>query len=79
MIWREKERSKVRAVQIDNLRGLMGIRMMDRVPNALIRELCRVKKGLDKRVDEGVLRWFSHVKRMERDIITKRVCRRVCW
>ena len=25
MIWREKERSKIRAVQMDNLRGLLGI------------------------------------------------------
>ena len=32
-----------------------------------------MKKGLDERIDEGVLRWFSHVERMERDRITKRV------
>ena len=37
---REKERSRVRAVQMDNLRGLLGIRRMDRFPNARIRELC---------------------------------------
>ena len=46
---------------MDNLRGLLGIRRMDRVPNAWIRELCRVKKGLDERIDEGVLWWFSYV------------------
>ena len=40
MLWKEKERSRVRAVQMDNLRGLLGIRRMDRVPNAQIRELC---------------------------------------
>ena len=34
MLWKEKERSKIRAVQIDNLRGLHGIRRLDRVPNA---------------------------------------------
>ena len=33
MIGREKERSKIRAVQMDNLRGLLGIRKMDKVPN----------------------------------------------
>ena len=26
-IWREKKRSRIRAVQMDNLRGLLGIRM----------------------------------------------------
>ena len=29
MIWREKERSMIGAVQMDNLRGLLGIRRMD--------------------------------------------------
>ena len=32
---------------MDNLRGLIGIRSMDRVSNGWIRELCEVKKGLD--------------------------------
>ena len=36
MIWKEKERSRIRAVQMDNLRGLLGIRRMDRVLNAQI-------------------------------------------
>ena len=44
MLWREKERSRVRAVQIDNLRRLLGIRKMDRVPNARVRELWGVKR-----------------------------------
>ena len=33
---------------MDNLRGLLGIRRMDRVLNARIRELCGVRKGLDE-------------------------------
>ena len=43
MLWKEKERSRVRAVQVDNLRGLLGIRRMDRVGNVWIRELCGVR------------------------------------
>ena len=64
----EKERSTMWAVQM-NLKGLLGIRRMDRVPNAWIRELCSVRKGLD----EGDIRWFEHVERMERVRIAKRV------
>ena len=59
-LWKEKERSRVRAVQMNNLRELLGIGRMYRVPNPWIMELCRVKKGLDERIDEGlegVLRW----------------------
>ena len=36
MIWREKERSRINTVQIDNLRGLLGIKSMDTVLNVQI-------------------------------------------
>ena len=58
MLWKEKERSRIRAVQMDNLRRLLGIRRMDRVLNACIRELCRVKtKGLMKVFSGGLAMW----------------------
>ena len=37
-----------------------------------------MRKGLDKRIYEGVLRWFGHVKRMERDRTVKIVYVREC-
>ena len=52
MLWKE-ERSRIRALQMDNLRGLPSIRRMDIVPNVRIRELCGVKKDLYKMIDEG--------------------------
>ena len=45
----EKDRSRIRAVQRDNLRGLLGIRRMDKVPNARIRQLYGMTKGVDCR------------------------------
>ena len=69
----EKERSKIRAVQMDNLRGLLGIRRMDKVLNVWIRQLCRLTKGVDEKINEGVLQWFSHVETMENNRIAKRV------
>ena len=62
MIWKKK------GCTDEKIRGFLGIRGMDRVPNARIRELCGVKKDLDESIDEGVLRWFGHVERMEREI-----------
>ena len=51
MIWKEKERSRLRGIQMDSTRGLLNIL------NARIRELCGVmEKVMDKRIDEGVLR-----------------------
>ena len=72
VLWKEK-RFRIRAVQMDNCRGLLGIRRMDKVLNTQIRELCGVRKGLERKVDEGVLQWFGHVERMEIDMIVKRV------
>ena len=64
-IWREKERSRIRAEHMENHRGLLGIRGMNKVPNAR-RQLCGMTKGVDEKIDEGV-------ERMENDSITKRV------
>ena len=40
MLWKEQERSRIRAAEMNNLRGLLGIRRMNRVMNAWIRDLC---------------------------------------
>ena len=77
MIRRENERSRIRVVQMNSLRGLLGIRRMDKVPNARIRQLCGVMKGVDEKIEEGVLKWSGHVERMENYRIAKRVYVRV--
>ena len=55
------------------VRGLEGIRRMDKVPNARIRELCGMAKDVDERIEEDDLYWFSHVERMENDMIPKKL------
>ena len=55
MMWREKERCSIRIVQIDNLRGLLGNRRMNRLPNAQRRELYGVTKRVDENIDESVV------------------------
>ena len=53
---------------MDNLRGLLDIKRMNKVLNAWIRELCGVMKGMDERID-GVFRWLGHVERMEKELL----------
>ena len=50
-----RERSRIRVVQMDNLRGLLNVRRIDKFPNARIREVFGVTKGIDEKIDEGVL------------------------
>ena len=73
MLWKEEGVSRIRPVQMENLKGLLGIRRLDRVPNARIKELCEVKKGVDERIDEGVLPWFGQMERMEKDRIARKL------
>ena len=58
---------------MDNLRGLLGIRRMDRIPNARIRELCGVMMRVNEKIDDSVLRWFGHVESRENDRFAKRI------
>ena len=37
--WRENERSRIRTVQIDNLRVLLGVRKTDKIPSAPVSAL----------------------------------------
>ena len=39
--WKEKERSSIRAGEMDNLRGFLGIRRMDKFRNVWLREFGR--------------------------------------
>ena len=55
MLWKENERFRIRAVQMDNLIVLLGIRRMDKIPNARVKEFCGVMKGIDEMIEDGVL------------------------
>ena len=70
----EKERSKIRAADMDNLRGFLSIRRMDKDPTTRVKELC----GVTERIDDGVLWWFSHGEKMENGRIAKSVRERMC-
>ena len=37
--------------------------------------MCRVMKGVEKMIDEGVLMWFDHVERIQNDRIARSVRR----
>ena len=46
---------------------------MDKVPNVRIRELCGMTKGVEERIEEGVLRWSDHVEVIGNDRIAKNI------
>ena len=54
-IWGEKEGYRIRAIQMESLRGLLGISRVDRVPNAQIRKMRGGTRGWMK----GLTKVFS--------------------
>ena len=57
VISKEKKRSRIRAVHMDNLKGLLGIMRIYKVSNARTTELCGVMKGLMKAFSNGSAMW----------------------
>ena len=43
------------------------------MPNCRIRELYGVRKGVDEKIDQSVLRRFSHIKRMGFEMTVKSI------
>ena len=57
MKWKEKERFRIRTVQMNNLRGLLGIKMMDRVPECTEKGVVTSDEGLMKLFSDGSAIW----------------------
>src|SRR5678815_4819944 len=63
----------------DSLRGILGVRRIDKMRNERIRDLCGVKKGVNERINESMLRWFGHVERMNDSRLVKRMYSGECF
>ena len=55
IIWKEMQRSRIRAGQMDNIRSLLGIRRVNKDQNTRIMELC----GVTKRIVKGLMKVSS--------------------
>ena len=73
MIFRNREIFTVRALQMGNLRSLLGIRRIDRIPKALDAESCEVKKRMDEIINKIVFHWFGHIEKNGRSRSPKRI------
>src|SRR5678815_4421311 len=71
-------RDRVQCVQMDNLRGELGVKRIDKMRNERIRELCGVKKGVNERINESTFRWFGHVERMDDGRLVKPIYSSQC-
>ena len=67
------ERQKLNVFEMKCLRSITGVSRLDRVRNEVARARTGVRRELAARVDMNVLRWFSHVKRMDNERLLKKV------
>ena len=78
--WNAAEQSKIRAVEMNYLRTVMGITRMDRVSNMEVYEhfgmtekAVGVNCGVVEWAKRSALRWYGHVRRMPEDRLAKKV------
>jgi hypothetical protein len=55
------------------LRSMIGVKLSDRVRNAVIREECGVKEDVVTKIEKNMLRGFGHVERMDEKRLAKNI------
>ena len=70
----ERVRSRVQAAEMQFLRSMIGLSLLDRVRSSDIREFLEIEPLL-LWVERSQLRWFGHLIRMPPDRLVKRVFR----
>jgi hypothetical protein len=71
--WKNKDESRLNAVEMRSLRRMCGKTMYDRCTNAEIRAECKAEVSIIDKIKKGLLRWFGHVERMNGERTTKRI------
>ena len=69
-----QERGKIKVFEMMYLGNICGIRRVDIVRNAILRERCRFELSVRERIERNMLKWFGHLKRMGVERLIKRVC-----
>ncbi len=69
------ERRRLNVMEMRCLRSICGVTRMDRVRNDEVRRRTGAVKELADRAEQGVLRWFGHVERMEEQRLVKKITR----
>ena len=70
-----KVRKRVEVFEMKGLRSASGVRRIEKIRNTRIKEMCNWNKGLMNRVEQGILRWFGHVCRMNEERMVGKVFR----
>src|ERR1700755_1328703 len=64
-----RARKSLNVFEMKGLRAICKLRRIDRIKKERIREMGKWKRGIVDRAEEGVLKWFGHMCRMNEDRI----------
>ena len=68
-----KVKKKIEVLEMRVLREIVGVRRVDRIRNARVRNMCESGVSLMGLVEKRILRWFGHLIRMNEERLVKRV------
>ena len=69
---RRTEENKLLTTEMTCLRRIRGISRRDKIRNNSIREMVGIKKNILETLEERRLRWYGHVRRMQRERIPQK-------
>ena len=67
------DRHRLEVFKMRSLRNMCGVTLRDRVRNVRIREWCGWVREIISRYEQGILKWYGHVLRMDDERLTERV------
>ena len=72
-VMNKSEHKEIEAVEVECLRSICGVRRMDRVPNTEVHRRSGKEVNVGAKMDQSVLRWFGHVKRLDDETLVRKV------
>src|SRR5215469_10362862 len=67
------DRHRLEVFEMKGLRNMCGVTRRDRIRNVRIREWCGWERKIISRYEEGLLRWYGHIVRMDEERLVRRV------
>ena len=64
---------KMNVLEMIGLRTIYGVSRRDRIRNERLKLMCNWKRGLVRRSEQGILKWFGHIVRTDNERVVKKV------
>src|SRR5215469_10415680 len=69
----ENDRHNLEVYEMKGLRCMSGVSKRDGIRKVRIREMCGWERGLMVRYEQGILKWYGHIMRLDKNKVVRRL------